>query len=172
MNLRTKKSIAREIIYFFSGILILLIFWGFIEIQNNYFQNKVISQRKEINQIQAQIKKLEKKPLLNPDKLKILNDNAKEMYELGSSKEEILAMKDDFFKLFGNKKTLSEQIKLKTNEKLKTDNVKKTYLKILNRDEIFHNIKLLAIILFILLYPARIIFISVKWAIKILKIKN
>jgi hypothetical protein len=172
MNLRTKKSIAREIIYFFSGILILFIFWGFIEIQNNYFQNKVITQKKEINQIQAQIKKLEKKPLLNPDKLKILNDNAKEMYELGSSKEEILAMKDDFFKLFGNKKTLSEQIKLKTNEKLKTDNVKKTYLKILNRDEIFHNIKLLAIILFMLLYPARIIFISVKWAIKILKIKN
>ena len=174
MNLRTKKSIAKEVLYFFAGVVILLIFWAFLEIQNNYFQNKVINYKKEITQLQSQIKKFETKSL-QPDKLKKLNENALEMSEAGYSQEDILTMKDDFLKLFGSKNTLSEQIKLKKlkiNEKLKTDNVKKIYLKILNRDEIFHNIKLIAIIIFVLLYPARIVFISVKWAIKILKIKN
>ncbi|MFC5977595.1 hypothetical protein [Flavobacterium salmonis] len=175
MNLRTKKSIAKEVLYFFAGVVILLIFWAFLEIQNNYFQNKVINYKKEITELQSQIKEFETKPLLQPDKLKKLNENALEMSEAGYSQEDILTMKDDFLKLFASKNTLREQIKLKKlkiNEKLKTDNVKKIYLKILNRNEIFHNIKLLAIILFVLLYPARIIFSSVKWAIKILKIKN
>lgn len=175
MNLRTKKSVAKEVLYFFAGVTILLIFWAFLEMQNIYFQNKVNTYNKEITQLQSQIKKLETKPLLQPDKLKKLNENALEMSEAGYSEEDILTMKVDFLKLFGSKKTLSEQIKLKKlkiNEKLKADNIKKIYLKILNGDEIFQNIKLLAIVLFVLLYPTRIIFISVKWAIKILKIKN
>lgn len=172
MNLRTKKSIAKEILYFFAGIIILLIFWAFLEIQKNYFQNKVITYKKEITQLQSQIIKLERKPLLQPDKLKKLNENAKMMSEAGSSKEDILAMKDDFLKMFGNQNILSERVKLKKNQVIINDKIKKVNLKMLNSEEIYHNIKLLAIVLFILLYPIRIIFISVKWAVKILKIKN
>ena len=172
MNLRTKKSIAKEVLYLFSGVILLLIFWLYLEIKNNYHNNKVVTYKEEINQLQSQIKKFESKPLLNPDKLKKLNENAKIMSESGSSKVDILAMKDDFIKKFGNQNTLSEQVKLKTNEVIVNDKIKKANLKMLNREEIYHNIKLLSIVLFILLYPVRIIFISVKWAIKILKIKN
>ena len=39
--------------------------------------------------------------MLQPDKLKKLNENASRMSEAGSSKEEILAMKDAFIKQFG-----------------------------------------------------------------------
>ena len=172
MNLRTKKSIAKEVLYLFSGVILLLIFWLYLEIKNNYHNNKVVTYKEEINQLQSQIKKFESKPLLNPDKLKKLNENAKIMSESGSSKDDILAMKDDFIKKFGNQNTLSEQVKLKTNEVIINDKIKKANLKMLNGEEIYHNIKLLSIVLFILLYPVRIIFISVKWAIKILKIKN
>lgn len=50
--------------------------------------------------------------MLQPDKLKKLNENALKMAESGKSKEEILAMKDAFIKQFGDespkKKDLSE----------------------------------------------------------------
>ena len=39
--------------------------------------------------------------MLQPDKLKKLNENATKMYEAGSSEEDILAMKDAFIKQFG-----------------------------------------------------------------------
>ena len=172
MNLRTKKNIAKEVLYLFAGVILLLMFWLYLEIKNNYHHNKIVTYKEEIAQLQSQIKKLESKPLLEPDKLKKLNENAKMMSESGSSKDDILAMKDDFLKKFGNQNTLNEQVKLKTNEVIINDKIKKANLKMLNREEIFHNIKLLSIVLFIFLYPVRISFILVKWAIKILKIEN
>ena len=39
--------------------------------------------------------------MLQPDKLKKLNENALKMSEAGKSKEEILAMKDAFIQQFG-----------------------------------------------------------------------
>ena len=175
MNLRTKKSIAKEILYFFAGVIILLIFWAFLEIQNNYFQNNIINYKKEITQLQSQIKKFETTTLLQPDKLKIFNKNALKMSEAGYSEEVILTMKDDFLKLFGRKCTLKEQIKLdklKNSEITKTNQLKKTSLKILSKDDISKEIKFFSIALFVLLYPMRIVYILVKWAIKTLKIKN
>ena len=51
--------------------------------------------------------------MLQPDKLKKLNDNARKMSEAGSSQEDIMAMRDAFIKQFGNeiplkKKSVSE----------------------------------------------------------------
>ena len=175
MNLRTKKIIAKEIIYLFSGIIILLMIWVIMEIQNVYYQNKVNTYKNEITQLQIQMKESVIKPILQPDKLKKLNDNAKIMFESGSSEEDILAMKDAFLKRFGRKHTLNEKIKLdklKNSEITKNNELKKTYLKILNKDDVSHNIKFFSIIIFVLLYPIRIIYILVKWAIKTLKIKN
>lgn len=168
MNLITKKRIAKEILYFFTGIIILLIFWVFIEIQNSYYQNKVITYNKEITKLQIQIKEFAIKPVLQPDKLNKLNENAKIMSESGSSEEDIIAMKDAFVKRFGRKYTLSEEIKfdnLKKNLQLETNKLNEAYLKFLSRDDILF----LSIILFVLIYPIRIIFILVKWAIKTLK---
>lgn len=66
----------------------------------------------------------------------------------------------------------NEQIKidkLKNIKKTETDKRNKTKLKIVNRDEIIQIITNLSIVIMGLLYPIRIVFISVKWAIKIIK---
>lgn len=171
MNLRTKRSIAKEIIYFFTGVIILLIFWGFIAIQNNYYQNKVITCKKEIAKIQTQINLT----ILQPDKLKKLFANVKIMNESGSSNEDIVAMMNAFEKRFGKKITLSERIKLeklRKNGKLEANILEEISSKILNEEDIFNNIKILSILIFVLLYPIRFIIILVIWSIKILKIKN
>jgi hypothetical protein len=167
MNLRTKKTIAKEILYFFIGIIIILIFWAFIEVQNSYYKNEVISYNQEIVRLQTL-----RKPLLNADKLKKLNENAKNMFESGSSKEDILAMKDAFVKRFGIKYNLNEKLKLEKEEKVITNELNKTSLKILDGYEISDKVVILSIIFFVLLYPIRFVFILVKWAIKTIKIKN
>ncbi|WP_345095596.1 hypothetical protein [Flavobacterium chungnamense] len=170
MNLRTKKTIAKEILYFFIGIIIILIFWAFIEIQNSYYKNEVISYNQEIVRLHTL-----RKPLLNADKLKKLNENAKKMFESGSSKEDILAMKDAFIKRFGIKYNLNEKIKLeklKKEEKVITNELNKTSLKILEGYEITDKVGILSIIFFVLLYPIRFVFILVRWAIKTIKIKD
>ena len=97
------------------------------------------------------------------------------MFEAGSSQEDILKMKNDFIKRFGNQYSSSEKIKLKKlikNEELEKNELKKSNSKILNSDDILYNLKIISILLFGLIYPIRIIFIAVKWAIKTLKIKN
>lgn len=170
MNLRTKKIIAKEILYFFIGIIMILIFWTIMEIQNSYYRNEVISYNQEIVRLQTL-----RKPLLNADKLKKLNENAKKMSESGSSKEDILAMKDAFVKRFGIKYNFNQKIKLeklKKEEKVITNELNKTSLKILNRYEISYKLGSLSIIFFVLLYPIRFVFILVRWAIKTIKIKD
>ncbi len=47
--------------------------------------------------------------MLQPDKLKRLNDNATQMANAGSSQEDILAMKDAFIKQFGNETPLKKK---------------------------------------------------------------
>ncbi len=167
MNLRTKKTIAKEILYFFIGIIIILIFWAFIEVQNSYYKNEVISYNQEIVRLQTL-----RKPFLNADKLKKLNENAKKMFESGSSNEDILAMKDAFVKRFGIKYNLNEKLKLEKEEKVITNELNKTSLKILDGYKISDKVVILSIIFFVLLYPIRFVFILVKWAIKTIKIKN
>lgn len=171
MNLTTKRRIAKEILYFFTGVIIILLFWGIILIQNNYYQNKVVTCKNEINHLQTQINLT----ILHPDKLKKLFANVKIMNESGSSNEDIVDMMNAFEKRFGKKITLSERIKLeklRKNEKIETNKLKEISLKIFNEDDIFTNIKISSILILALLYPIRFIFILIKWAIKILKLKT
>lgn len=48
--------------------------------------------------------------MLQPDKLKKLNENALKMAEAGKSKEEILAMKDAFIEQFGSKESVKKKV--------------------------------------------------------------
>lgn len=61
MTSETKKSLAKEIIYFFSVITLLLLIWAGIEIRNKVYENKINSLKKEISEFQLQIKTFEKK---------------------------------------------------------------------------------------------------------------
>lgn len=48
--------------------------------------------------------------MLQPDKLKKLNENAAKMSQAGSSQEEIMAMRDAFIKQFGNEEPLKKKV--------------------------------------------------------------
>lgn len=60
MNTKTKKTIAKEIIYFFSAITLLLVFWVGIEIRNFYLRNKIKNFSNEISDLKVQIDSVEK----------------------------------------------------------------------------------------------------------------
>lgn len=61
MTSETKKTLAKEIIYFFSAITLLLLIWAGIEIRNKVYENKINSFKKEISEFQLQIKIFDKK---------------------------------------------------------------------------------------------------------------
>ncbi len=66
-----KKTIAKEIIYFFSVISLLLIIWAGIEIRNTYLSSKMNNYTKEISDIKIQIDSIEKN---YPKKAKTYNE--------------------------------------------------------------------------------------------------
>lgn len=235
MNLRTKKVIAKEILYFFIGIVIIVLFWSSIKGRNYYFQNKVNSSNTKISDLQSKLDKLEFQNdlLIIPSKRNVFNKNIEILKRNNSTEEEIILMTKEFKDKFSIESVLkkfvdtannpkyksdfgvinslfpelngydntllesyvatannenynsnfviinskfpeffNEQIKidkLKNIKKTETDKRNKTKLKIVNRDEIIQIITNLSIVILGLLYPIRIVFISVKWAIKIIK---
>lgn len=234
MNLRTKKVIAKEILYFFISVVIIIIFWSSIKVRNYYYQNKVNSSNTKISDLQSKIDKLENDLLIIPSKRNVLNKNIEILKRNNSTAQEIILMTKEFKDKFSIESVLkkyvdtannpkynsdfevinnlfpelngydntllksyvatannenynsnfviinskfpeffNEQIKidkLKNIKKTETDKRNKTKLKIVNRDEIIQIITNLSIVIMGFLYPIRIVFISVKWAIKILKI--
>jgi hypothetical protein len=68
MNTKTKKTIAKEIIYFFSAITILLLVFFGIEIRNSFLNNKKNDYSKEISFLKIKIDSIEKKLLEEENK--------------------------------------------------------------------------------------------------------
>jgi hypothetical protein len=58
MNTRTQKTIAKEIIYFFSVIVLLILSWGVIEIRNSILKTKINTYFKESSNYKIQIDSL------------------------------------------------------------------------------------------------------------------
>lgn len=65
MIIKTKKTIAKEIIYFFSAISLLLIVWAGIQVRNSFLKNKINDLSKNISVLKIQIDSIEK---ANPKK--------------------------------------------------------------------------------------------------------
>jgi hypothetical protein len=60
MNSKTKKTIAKEIIYFFSVISFLLLAWAGIELRNSFLRNKMDNFSNQISVLKIQIDSIEK----------------------------------------------------------------------------------------------------------------
>lgn len=60
MNTKTKKIIAKEIIYFFSIVSFLLLVWAGIEIRNSFLRNKMDNFSNEISDLNIQIDSIER----------------------------------------------------------------------------------------------------------------
>lgn len=173
MNITSKKIIAKEIIYFFSVIALLLIFWLIIEIRNFYSEKKIKTISNEISNIQLQIDKYEKKTnfYLKPEKDKILMNGLIELDKNGSSDDEMRAYMSDFENKFSSEKIKHiEKTKLlkekQNNLSTELNTSKNNYLE---PDEKKSNILIFALILFSVLYPFRLIYRLLKWSIKTIK---
>jgi hypothetical protein len=173
MSIDTKKIIAKEIIYLFSAIILVLIFWSIIEIRNTYTEKKIENISKQILILQFQINrnKQKKEFILSPDKEKLLLKNLTELAEKNASDNDMRTYMIDFENKFSSEKIKFNQktkiIKNKKNDLIQKQNIfKKKYL---NQNEKKTNLLIFSIVLFSLLYPIRIIIILLKWSFKILK---
>jgi hypothetical protein len=168
MKTISKKTIAKEIIYFFSLVVIVLIFWAILLIRNYYSEKKINTIANEISIIQIQIDKNKNKKdfLLEPNKKKILFDGLNEMHSYGSSDEDMNRYIDDFESLFSLEKiNLIKKTKIlqkKKNILISKLNYSKKYF--LNENEKKSNILNFTSILFSLLYPIRLIYRLLKWS--------
>lgn len=76
--MKDKRIIAREILIFFSGIVIVLVLWGVISLRNTYYHHIIDVTENEIkaseDKIQTRIKKGELKPITDPALLKELDE--------------------------------------------------------------------------------------------------
>lgn len=105
MNNTTKKTIAKEIIYFFSIVALLLLVFIGIEIRNSFLNNKINNFSKEISIVEIKIDSIQK---TNPEKV-----NKKPKFdEYG-----ILIKNADYFNVLYN------TIQLKKTDKEKLDNI-------------------------------------------------
>jgi len=176
MNITSKKIIAKEIIYFFSVIALLLFFWLIIEIRNFYSEEKIKTISYEISIIQLQIDKNQKKTnfYLKPEKMKILINGLIELDKNGSSDDEMRAYVSDFKSKFSEEK-IELLKKTKILEKKKNILSNKLYSSqkyFLSNEEKNRNLLILSAILFSLLYPIRLVFKLIKWSLLTLKKKE
>lgn len=167
MNIKTKKTIAKEIIYFFITSALFFILWIGVIINNRIYESKIYRFKNESLKFQTQIEKnnklLYKKPIeldeygipikfIPPTDGVVLSENKKTTNNL--TEEKLILIKNQ---KLTNLKTISNQNLLNVENKF------------LNENQINHILFYSFIILFGLLYPIRLIFLILKWSIKTLK---
>ena len=151
MNTITKKNIAKEIIYFFSIVALLLLVFVGIEIRNSFLNNKINNFSKAISVMEIKIdsiqktnsEKVNKKPkfdeygilIKNADYYNILNDTMQlkktdkekldniimEMQNNNESDENKKFVVNDFVKKYGIKKLLKSNKVFEELKKNKTE---------------------------------------------------
>ena len=179
MNLKTKKIIAKEIIFFFSIIALLIMTWGILELRNSYLLNKINNNSKAFSySINSNLKKtlrdfvatsnnqkyetetelLSKFPELKIYNIQILRDFvATSNSGKYKSENELYSKFPEFF----NKKS-------KTEYNIINKELNDSKSKLLNKSKFKNILCIMSLIFFSLLYPIRLIFFLLKWAFKTL----
>lgn len=84
--MKRKKLIAREVLIFMSICMMVLGVWGFIEVRNNYYANKIGDTYREIwaerDRIEADKKSGKIKPVTDPKLIEELNKPGNEYVDL------------------------------------------------------------------------------------------
>jgi hypothetical protein len=182
MNTITKKTIAKEIIYFFTVVALLLLVWAGIEIRNYFFRNKISNISNEISIMKTQIVSIENKfPEFiwkQPSELSDLVVVVKKLDLSGFDQvkvtqpdtiewgKEILASDFPPIDEFNKVKQLCKAKIVSYNKLTELEN------KLLYSNETKVIIIWCSIIAFGLLYPIRFIFFLLCWAFKTIKQKD
>ena len=175
MKTTSKKIIAKEIIYFFATITLILIFWSLIEIRNYYSEKNVKTISHEISAIQLEIDKNEKYDYFKPERWKILINDLTELAKNGSSDAEMKSYCYDFKKKFSKEK--NQQLIKKTKililkKKILQNNLMSFENYFIKTEEKKNNILLFSILLFSIVYPFRLIYKLISWSLLTLKKKD
>jgi len=106
MKLKSKKIIAREILFFFSGIGLIVIIWFILTFSNSYYENKVVNSLDKIKTYQKQIENSPKNYIKEfydkANRYFVLNYKYKGEYFSIPKEQEKAFLIDEF----GNKKNL------------------------------------------------------------------
>lgn len=162
-----KKIIAKEIIYFFSIVILTLAIYSFVEARNYYLTSK----SKELNLVQiSNEKKIDSlnKLILPKDRKGQLIFNLTKLFEQGASDKDGMKYSKDFKVMFGDKKIFKQ-----------IDHISKQQVRIKNELTEIRNSYVpndmngftfkCAFLFLILIYPIRFSFISIRWSIRTIK---
>lgn len=127
MNLKFKKIIAKEIIYFSLTILVSTLIWSFIEINNYYLQNKNHKIKNEISNNNKDLTILKAKILIK-SRYKQLDDNLLILHQNGASDSDIILFYNDFVNKFKNKEIVEKRKILISKNKILDDKLKENKL--------------------------------------------
>ena len=107
MNIKIKKIIAKEIIFFFSIILLLILIWSGIKIWNSYINNEIDNSSKEITALKKDLKTIKNIRFLNKNEKIKFNAGLDELNEYKASEKDKISFMTDFIAKF-SKKEISE----------------------------------------------------------------
>jgi hypothetical protein len=171
MNIQKKKIIAKEIIYLFTLFLCVGITFIISEIRNSYFNNKRDQIVNEMYKCENRLNILFEKNL--PLELtKQLQDNLTTMNGNGASADDVRKYTKDFNDKFGEKAVLDQISKEEDYKNNLINQIKKIDSSYINNSINFGFTMNFAIILLIILYPLRFIYLIIRWSFRILKQKT
>lgn len=202
MKTKIKKTIAKEIIYFFSIISLLLIVFIGIEIRNSFLNNEINNFSKAISTLNIKINSIQKRKLekentkpkfdeygilfKNTDYFNVIDNTMQlkkadeekldnimqEMQNNNESDENKKIVANDFLDKYGIKKISNSYLIFEELKKNKKETIEK--IKIIENKVLNtkDTIIYLLFLLFGLLYPVRLIYKLLKWAFVIIQTKD
>jgi hypothetical protein len=170
MNEKNKRTLAKEVLYFFFGIFCTLVFWGVIETKNYLLNNKIESITHTTLTLTKQIDSLSTIDVVfdNYHSYK-LKSNINKMHNEGYSDADIDNMIDAFEKKFGRKETNLKINQLKNAKILLLKNYKNAKSKLIDYNEKIQILICFILIIMGIIYPLRLAYYSLKWSIRTLK---
>ena len=169
MNKKNKRTLAKEILYFFSGIFCILVFWGLIEVKNYLINSDIEKISIETLTLTKQLDSLENIKVLDEEWRKKLDSNIFEMQDKGATEDDIKRMVSDFKKRFGKKEIIVKREQLEKAKILSIKNFDDTQDKLIDNTEKNKILTYGLFIIFGLIYPLRLIYYSLIWSIRTLR---
>ena len=183
MDIKTKKIIAREVLYLFYVNALLFILWGFLELRSFYFTNKIENKSVVSYTTKSELKPrlrnfvyvsnkglyltedglLDKFPDLKAYGVQVLRD-----FVATSNSDNYKTENELFLKFPEFYDDVSKRKYQKSQQEINDDRCK------LNSNSNFIEVYLpiFAFVLYCLLYPIRLLFYLLKWSFRILREHN
>lgn len=171
MNIQKKKILAKEIVYLFSLILCVLIFWTIVEMRNSHIHKRQEVFKSEFANSQSRLDSLKEKTM-SPERMKQMEDNLIAMFERGASDDDGRRYMKEFEDKYEDKDVIDTISNLKQNLSVIEQKQQENSSRLLNNNHSDGVTKWFGFILLTILYPIRFIYLLLRWSIRILRQKT